>query len=210
MRSAKDLVRTAEDLSHLAFAAVETVEVFTKSGVSSVSVVASDDADITSLFGLAYNGAPVAWPEGDGAVVSDKLLRLAGISVGDSLTVELGDGTVVEIPVTGVFENYVSHYILLTGQGFETYLGKTPAYSTAYAGTEDSYLQCFEQYPIDFTPFTDMFEYSIQCVNNAARPEWKTPVSDTMLKIYAGDLTIDEGLDEIQRIINEASADYYE
>ncbi len=127
---------TAQDLSHLAFAAVETVEVFTKSGVSSVSVVASDDADITSLLGLAYNGAPVAWPEGDGAVVSDKLLRLAGISVGDSLTVELGDGTVVEIPVTGVFENYVNHYILLTGQGFETYLGKTPTYSTAYAGTE--------------------------------------------------------------------------
>ena len=127
---------TAQDLSHLAFAAVETVEVFTKSGVSSVSVVASDDPDITSLFGLAYNGAPVAWPEGDGAVVSDKLLRLAGISVGDSLTVELGDGTVVEIPVTGVFENYVNHYILLTGQGFETYLGKTPTYSTAYAGTE--------------------------------------------------------------------------
>ena len=128
---------TAQDLSHLAFAAVETVEVFTESGVSSVSVVASDDPDITSLFGLAYNGAPVAWPEGDGAVVSDKLLRLAGISVGDSLTVELGDGTVVEIPVTGVFENYVSHYVLLTGQGFETYLGKAPTYSTAYADTED-------------------------------------------------------------------------
>ena len=127
---------TAQDLSHLAFAAVETVEVFTQNGVSSVSVVASDDPDITSLFGLAYNGAPVAWPEGDGAVVSDKLLRLAGISVGDSLTVELGDGTVVEIPVTGVFENYVNHYILLTGQGFETYLGKAPTYSTAYAGTE--------------------------------------------------------------------------
>ena len=88
--------------------------------------------------------------------------------------------------------------------------GQSGAAMPAYAGTEDSYLQCFEQYPIDFTPFTDMFEYSIQCVNNAARPEWKTPVSDTMLKIYAGDLTIDEGLDEIQRIINEASADYYE
>lgn len=127
---------TAQDLSHLAFAAVETVDVFTQNGVSSVSVVASDDADITSLFGLSHNGRSVAWPEGDGAVVSDKLLRLAGISVGDSLTVELGDGTVVEIPVTGVFENYVNHYILLTGRGFETYMGKAPAYSTAYASTE--------------------------------------------------------------------------
>ena len=80
----------------------------------------------------------------------------------------------------------------------------------AYAGTEDSYLQCFEQYPIDFSPFMEMFDYSVQCVNNAARPEWKTPVGDTLLKIYAGDLTIDEGLDEMQRIVNEASAEYYE
>ena len=68
----------------------------------------------------------------------------------------------------------------------------------------------FDQYPIDVTPFIDMFEYCIQSVNNAARPEWKTPVSDTLLKIYTGELAIDEGLEQMQQIVDEASAEYYE
>ena len=125
----------AEDLDHLAFAATDTVDVLTQKGVSTASVVASDDPEITALFGLTYGGETVDWPTGDGAVVSEKLLRLSGISVGDSLTVERSDGTVLEIPVVGAFENYVNHYILLTGQGYETWMGEAPEIDTAYAST---------------------------------------------------------------------------
>ena len=125
----------AEDLDHLAFAATDTVDVLTQKGVSTASVVASDDPEITALFGLTYGDETVAWPTGDGAVVSEKLLRLSGISVGDSLTVERSDGTVLEIPVVCAFENYVNHYILLTGQGYETWMGEAPEIDTAYAST---------------------------------------------------------------------------
>lgn len=125
----------AEDLDHLAFAATDTVDVLTQKGVSTASVVASDDPEITALFGLTYGDETVDWPTGDGAVVSEKLLRLSGISVGDSLTVERSDGTVLEIPVVGAFENYVNHYILLTGQGYETWMGEAPEIDTAYAST---------------------------------------------------------------------------
>ena len=55
-----------------------------------------------------------------------------------------------------------------------------------------------------------MFDYCIQSVNNAARPEWKTPVSDTLLKIYTGEYSIDEGLEQMQQIVDTASAEYYE
>ena len=125
----------AEDLDHLAFAATDTVDVLTQKGVSTASVVASDDPEITALFGLTYGDETVDWPTGEGAVVSEKLLRLSGISVGDSLTVERSDGTVLEIPVVGAFENYVNHYILLTGQGYETWMGEAPEIDTAYAST---------------------------------------------------------------------------
>ena len=125
----------AEDLDHLAFAATDTVDVLTQKGVSTASVVASDDPEITALFGLTYGDETVDWPTGDGAVVSEKLLRFSGVSVGDSLTMERSDGTVLEIPVVGAFENYVNHYILLTGQGYETWMGEAPEIDTAYAST---------------------------------------------------------------------------
>jgi multiple sugar transport system substrate-binding protein len=67
----------------------------------------------------------------------------------------------------------------------------------------------FDEYPIDETPFIDMFDYCVQSVNNAARPEWKTPVSDTLQKIYTGELDIDTGLQTMQDIVDEASAEYY-
>ena len=88
--------------------------------------------------------------------------------------------------------------------------GESGAAIPAYEGLEDTWVGVFDQYPIDVTPFIDMFEYCIQSVNNAARPEWKTPVSDTLLKIYTGELTIDEGLEQMQQIVDEASAEYYE
>lgn len=51
-----------------------------------------------------------------------------------------------------------------------------------------------------------MFEYSIQSVNNASRPEWKSKVSDELLKIYAGTEDIETGLQKMQDIVDQASA----
>ena len=47
-------------------------------------------------------------------------------------------------------------------------------------------------------------------MNNAARPEWKTDVSDTLLKIYTGELDLDTGLAQMQEAVDTASAEYYE
>ena len=55
-----------------------------------------------------------------------------------------------------------------------------------------------------------MFDYCVQSVNNAARPEWKSEVSDTLLKIYTGEMDLDTGLQTMQNAVDEASAEYYE
>ena len=88
--------------------------------------------------------------------------------------------------------------------------GESGAAIPAYEGLEDTWVGVFDEYPIDVTCFIDMFDYCIQSVNNAARPEWKTPVSDTLLKIYTGEYSIDEGLEQMQQIVDTASAEYYE
>ena len=109
------------------------MDTLTNKGVSSTNVVATDDPEITSLFGLSYQGETVDWPTGTGAVVSEKLAKLCGAGIGDTIRVQRPDGMVVEIPVVGIFENYVHHYILLTAQGYETWMGEAPEYTTAFA-----------------------------------------------------------------------------
>ena len=88
--------------------------------------------------------------------------------------------------------------------------GESGAAIPAYIGLEDTWVGVFDEYPIDVTCFIDMLDYGIQSVNNAARPEWKTPVSDTLLKIYTGALSLDDGLNQMQQIVDQASAEYYE
>lgn len=88
--------------------------------------------------------------------------------------------------------------------------GESGAAIPAYEGLEDTWVGVFDEYPINVQPFIDMFDYCVQSVNNAARPEWKSEVSDTLLKIYTGEMDLDTGLQTMQNAVDEASAEYYE
>ena len=51
-----------------------------------------------------------------------------------------------------------------------------------------------------------MFPYGVQSVNNASRPKWKTQINDLLLKIYSGELSLDQGLEDMQKLVDEAKA----
>lgn len=86
--------------------------------------------------------------------------------------------------------------------------GETGAAIPAYEGLEETYLEVFNnyEYKINMQAHLDMFEYGVQSVNNASRPEWKSKVNDELLRIYAGSQTIEEGLQKMQEIVDTASA----
>ena len=87
--------------------------------------------------------------------------------------------------------------------------GESGAAIPAYIGLEDTWVGVLDEYPSGVSGCGVMRADGIQSVKTPARPEWKAPVSDPLLKIYTGELTIDQGLDEMQQIIDEASAEYY-
>ena len=84
--------------------------------------------------------------------------------------------------------------------------GESGAAIPAYQGLEETWVSCFEEYPVNVQCFIDMFDYSVQSVNNASRPEWKSKVSDELLKIYSGQVDLETGLSNMQTIVDEASA----
>ena len=84
--------------------------------------------------------------------------------------------------------------------------GESGAAIPAYIGLEETFLGVFEEYDINMQVFLDIFDYSIQSVNNASRPEWKSKVNDELLKMYAGTVDIDTGLQNMQNIVDAASA----
>ena len=44
--------------------------------------------------------------------------------------------------------------------------------------------------PLNVECFVDMFDYSVQSVNNAYRSVWKPEVTENLLKIYSGQIPL--------------------
>ena len=82
------------------------------------------------------SGKTYAYPE-SGAAISEKTAKMLGVSVGDSVTVDL-DGETAEIPVTEIVENYVMHYLFLSPGQYEESFGEAPSYNQLQINYEDN------------------------------------------------------------------------
>jgi len=88
--------------------------------------------------------------------------------------------------------------------------GESGAAIPAYNGLEDAWVQSFADkgYELTLENLIGEFEYSVKYVNNPSRPSWEPKVEQTMLDIYAGSVTIDEGIEKMQSIVTEAMEEY--
>ena len=60
----------------------------------------------------------------EGAIVTEKIAKEAGVGVGDTITVENEELGTIEIPVAHITENYMGHYIYMTPALYESCFGK--------------------------------------------------------------------------------------
>lgn len=79
----------------------------------------------------------------------------------------------------------------------------------AYNGLEDTWVQFFadQGYEVNVGNLIEQFDYSVKYVNNASRRAWEPEVEQTVLDIYAGTLTVDEGIQQMQDEVTQAIAD---
>ena len=96
-------------------------------------IVAQDTQSFAQEVNLQTRGERIPVPLGDeGLVLTEKMSQILGVQAGDRVFVNLGEeGKDYSLLVTGVTENYVSHYIYLTKTGYERLLGKTFAANQA-------------------------------------------------------------------------------
>ena len=70
-------------------------------------------------------GVPVPLSN-EGAVITGKLSEMLGVTVGEWITVVDNDNVRTEIPVVGLTENYIFHYIYLSHAGYLSFFGEEP------------------------------------------------------------------------------------
>lgn len=76
----------------------------------------------------------------------------------------------------------------------------------AYNGLEDCWAKTFAEndYDVNVENIIPMFDYSVKYVNNPSRPSWEPKVEQTVLDIYAGNTSVDDGIQSMQDIVTEA------
>ena len=94
-----------------------------KAGLQTVTMMVTNREDFKPFIALEENGQEVHVT--DGAVVSQKLAQLAGVTVGDELEL---DGK--EIKVAAISENYVGHFVYLNRATYEQVYGTSPQDNT--------------------------------------------------------------------------------
>jgi len=124
---------TKDILAQSVFVSTDTISAYTKEGVKSVNVIATGDPNISKLIDMHMDGQKLPYPADGTVAISDKLARIAGVKVGDSIRVKVDETRQVTLPVSAIFENFVYHYMLMTPATYESTYGKPAEYEAVLA-----------------------------------------------------------------------------
>ena len=88
------------------------------------------------VFRQRVGHAPVPFSP-DGALLTEKAAKTLGLAPGDSLTLRRSDDTEGSVPIAGIVENYVSGYVYLPHELYETAFGEDCEYTTLLCKAAD-------------------------------------------------------------------------
>ncbi len=82
-------------------------------------------------------GEHIAYPEEMEIVVSSKLAENYNIQVGDTVTLQDSALTGGTVTVTGIYQNYFNHFVLITPDTYEKLFHENPEYNSMYINIKE-------------------------------------------------------------------------
>lgn len=126
----------SEELTECVFVFTDEIEIEWEGIFKKVSVVATDDPDITKVIGLNLDGGVVPYPSSGKIVINNRLADELDKGVGDIITIRIDPTETVDIEISGVFENHMGDYLFMTGETYGELLGQELIYKNAYSTTD--------------------------------------------------------------------------
>ena len=125
------LSRHSDVLGDVLFSSVSSVDVDTRSGTKSISLVSPFGDILEGFMDLHRGDTAVEFPDDGEAVINLALAKQQNIEIGDTITIRDSDMNTATLTVSGVFDNYVSNYAIVNNATLEQFSGQ-PEYNTAY------------------------------------------------------------------------------
>lgn len=114
-----------------------SVEYHMDNSVKNIYLIAAEDNDLEDVVHFNLIEGDKKYPGYGEVMLSEKIADIAGISVGEEITLtdsEVGEITLV---VSGIFENYVWHYAYVTPDTYEEYFEQQYKTNSLYINTNN-------------------------------------------------------------------------
>ena len=110
------------------------LDLVTKDTVKAMNILIPDTPDTFGNFMNLHtvDGEPLQFPGKNEAYVSNSVHDRYGVSVGDTITLRSEDMKTITAKVTGIFENHVYNYVLLTPETYASQMNEDVPYNAAY------------------------------------------------------------------------------
>jgi ABC-type transport system, involved in lipoprotein release, permease component len=89
------------------------------------------------IFRIRTTGQDVPFTN-DGVVLTEKLAKKLQVGVGDEIYIKDGDTKKINVKVSGIIENYVSHYIYMSPSLYESVFGRKAEFKEIIAKTSNA------------------------------------------------------------------------
>ena len=95
--------------------------------------VFDDAAEAATIYNLRerITGTPLQLETGS-VIISEKLSENLGLGIGDMLSIESKDGVSKDVPISGIMEMYVYHYVLMDTKTYHDLFGTVPEDNSLY------------------------------------------------------------------------------
>lgn len=81
--------------------------------------------------------AKIPYPENNNCVITKKLSEQLELDIGDEITLRNSDMKTVNVPISGICENYVYNYIYMDSNAYRKYFDEEPEYKNSYLNILD-------------------------------------------------------------------------
>lgn len=114
-----------------------TAEVKFGGSTKTVNLSATDDGDFEGFIDFKNGREDVPFPDVNEAIVNCNIARLMGVEVGDEIVISNADLDTMTVKVTGIFDNYVNHWVFVNIDTCTQQWGYTPEMKSAYVCAPD-------------------------------------------------------------------------
>jgi putative ABC transport system permease protein len=123
----KTILEENDDVEAELFCDSERVDLYGAEKFSSVNLLSFSEEEaenLSSFWDLKSDGERLSFPKKGCALVSRRVAEKLSLEVGDSFEIEDADMQTMTVDVSGVFENYVDNYVIVSAETMEDAFGE--------------------------------------------------------------------------------------